>query len=139
VPLPKMPRAWRNEGKATELKPARKDLPAQPEPVDRWAPQGLSQSREEEFIKQWLAKRGGRWYQQLKFAGTRTSADFVSDVFRAVIQADGAYFHDPKAAKDAIFTSIIKQRGYRVERFRYQSFEECAKTFGKWYNERFGG
>ena len=136
----KLPKAWKTSGRAMpELKPAQKDLPAKPEEVDKYAPQGLSQSREEEFIRQYLEKRPGRWYQQAHFQGTRTSADFISDIYRAVIQADGAYFHDPKAAKDAIFTSIIKQRGYRVERFRYPTFEYVQQNFGRWYNERFGG
>lgn len=137
MPLPKLPKAWKNGGKLLDLEPARKDLPQPPEEVDKYAPQGLSQSREEEWIRQYLEKRPGRWYQQKGFQGTRTSADFTSDWFRAVIQADGAYFHDPKKAKDDIFTSIIKQRGYRVERFRFPSFEYVVREFPRWYNERF--
>jgi hypothetical protein len=137
MPLARLPKAWSSKRNIPELKRGRIDLPQQPEPVDKYAPQGLSMSREEEFIRQYLEKRPGRWYQQKGFQATRTSADFTSDFYRAVIQADGAYFHDPKAAKDAIFTSIIKQRGYRVERFRYASFEECAREFPRWYNERF--
>jgi hypothetical protein len=140
MPLARLPKVWRESKNPNlpELRPARKDLPPTTPEVDKYAPQGLSQSREEEYIRPYLEKRPGRWYQQKGFQATRTSADFTSDFYRAVIQADGAYFHDPKAAKDAIFTSIIKQRGYRVERFRYASFDECVKNFGRWYNERWG-
>lgn len=109
--------------------------------VDPYAPQGLSMSREEEWMRQYLAKRRGYWTQQVqygrKWQPRNTSADFQSDYYKAVIQADGAYFHDPKAALDEVLSSVIRQFGYRVFRFRYESFDYVTREFPKWYNERF--
>ena len=109
--------------------------------TDPYAVRGLSMSREEEWVRQYLAKRRGYWQQQKQFGRKwqprNTSADFYSEFYKAVIQMDGAYFHDPKAALDEMLNSVMRQRGYRVYRFRYPSFDYVTKNFPRFYNERF--
>lgn len=128
----------RQEKPPTLTSPSKLRLPAE---VDKFAPQGLSGSREEEWIRQFLAKRQGYWRQQLpfgeRFQPRATSADFYSDYYKAVIQADGAYFHDPKQTLDQVLSSVIRQFGYRVFRFRYETFEYVVNNFPVWYVERF--
>ena len=109
--------------------------------TDKLVPSELSASLEEEWIRRYLAKRRGHWYQQKTFGDIQerfsTRGDFISDEFKAVIFADGAYFHDQTKARDLVKNSTVRQRGFRVFRFRYETMEYLMQAFPIWYNENF--
>lgn len=137
----RLPKLGRTDARKLPTLTAGKAVLREPPPEDKFAPRGLSGSREEEWIRQYLAKRRGYWYQQRAFGNPNESgstiADFVSDVFRATIYPEGIFVHRNRLARDMQKYSLVRKMGYRVFVFYFPTFEYVVENFPKWYNENF--